>query len=693
MALLDALNDKQRKAATIIDGPVLILAGAGSGKTMTLTHRIAYMVEKGIPAQNILAVTFTNKAAKEMSERVRRLLRGRSLIIPIMGTFHSVCVKILRREIENLGYKRSFVIFDSSDQQTLIKKAIKDLGYDTKKVSPNGVHGIISRNKNHMITAEGFSEMAGSFIEEIAAKVFIKYDAELKEHNALDFDDLLLKTVELWTKHPDILKKYQNAFRYVLVDEYQDTNQVQYTLLKMLTAEHRNLCVVGDDWQSIYAFRGANVQNILNFEKDFKDTRVILLEQNYRSTGNIVAASNHIIRKKQKQKDKKLWTIEAAGEKIGVFQARDEKDEADWVARKMIGLPTAAEESLPDDGELTYVSEETSILDRVMNTKSFQDRRAVQKMSEDVARKIRSGEINFAQYVILYRTNAQSRAVEETMIHHGIPYKLIGGIRFYERREIKDMLAYLRILANPNDWVSMERIVNVPPRGIGARSWLKIEQFCREQGLLFTEAAKREIPGVMTKSWLALKEFAEDWEDVMVKAETLNPVEILDMVAKLTGYKDMLIDGSEEGEMRWENIQELKTVMGKFSGKTGVEGLLAFLEETSLVADTDDIDETTNAVTMMTVHAAKGLEFPEVFVIGCEEGLFPHSRSLLSPEEMEEERRLFYVAVTRAKKRLHLLFTAQRTIYGATQVNEPSRFLADIPEQLKHEKQTAKNLW
>lgn len=677
------LNPKQKEALKTLKGPVLILAGAGSGKTMTLTHRIAYMIQKGVLPQNILAVTFTNKAAGEMKERVRKLLHGISPIIPIMGTFHAICVQILRREIENLGFKKNFTIYDSGDQQTLVKKSIKDLGYDTKQVSPNGVHSIISRAKNNMMTHEDVASAARSFIEEIAAKVFEQYQKELKKNNGLDFDDLLLKTVELWQNHPKILDKYQRAFQYVLVDEYQDTNEVQYTLLNLLVEKHKNICVVGDDWQSIYAFRGANMQNILNFEKDYPDAKIILLEQNYRSSGNIVEASNHIIRKKQKQKDKKLWTEKSPGEKIIIHQAVDEKDESEWVAKKIAGI-SEEETQVPQDEEITYEPEE-SILDRVMKTPHFQYGKKMRNINHDILNKIESGKIDFSHYVVLYRTNAQSRAVEETFLQYGIPYKLIGGIKFYDRKEIKDMMAYLRVLSNPLDWVSLERIVNAPPRGIGSRTWFKIERFCREYDLTFTEASKRDIPDIMMKNSTALRAFAEDWEEVQTKAKNLNPAETLDVITRLTGYKDMLLDGTEEGETRWENIQELKTVMKKYNNMKGAKGLLAFLEETSLVSDTDEIDEGKNSVTLMTVHAAKGLEFPEVFVIGCEEGLFPHSRSMLSAEEMEEERRLFYVALTRAKEKLYLVHAEQRTIFGSTQINEPSRFLKDIPKKLIEE--------
>lgn len=701
-SLLADLNDKQREAVTTVDGPVLILAGAGSGKTKTLVHRIAYLIgEKKIKPWNILAVTFTNKAAQEMKARIQHLLgykgpansRTQSQHLPIMGTFHSICVQILRREIEILGYKKTFNIYDSDDQLTVVKKVMKDLGYDTKQVAPQAIHSLISQAKNELIEPNAFDN--SGYMQEIAGKVYPVYQSELKRNNALDFDDLILLTITLFRTYPEVLKKYQQAFTYILVDEYQDTNHAQYTLIKMLVGERENVCVVGDDAQSIYGWRGANIRNILEFEKDYPRATVIKLEQNYRSTKTILEASNTVIEKNKKQKKKKLWTENIQGEPIVIKEVFDENEEGEYIVRAIAGIllpssrPTPPTKSVSQ--ETVYISEDeapveednkkpVSLLERIMNSHSYQHEAAEQDLRSQVAR--RKSKIDWQRFVVLYRTNAQSRALEENFLKYGVPYQLVGGIKFYERKEVKDMLAYMRVVYNPTDWVSLERIINTPPRGIGDRSWFKIEQFCREHNLNFMEGAKRDIPTIKAASLDALKKFALEIEGITSQLDKLNPTEVLDAIIGRTGYKEFTLDKTELGEMRWENIQELRSVTQKFRNQKGVVGLQAFLEDVSLVQDIDTMEEENNAVTLMTIHSAKGLEFPVVFCAGMEEGVFPHSRSLFEPHELEEERRLCYVALTRAREQVYLVYAVQRTRYGNTQINTPSRFLNDIPAHL-----------
>lgn len=704
--LLGALNEQQQEAVKATDGPVLILAGAGSGKTKTLVHRIAYLIsEKKIKPWNILSVTFTNKAAHEMKQRVELLLTGKtsqgkakrgpqtqSAVLPIMGTFHSICVQILRREIELLGYKKGFTIYDSDEQLTLVKKILKDQGYDTKTIAPQAVHSLISQAKNELIEPDEYASSAQGFILEIAAKVYPVYQQELKASNAVDFDDLIMLTIKLFKKHPEVLEKYQNAFQYLMVDEYQDTNHAQYTLIKLLAGKRENVCVVGDDAQSIYGWRGANIRNILEFEKDYPTAQVIKLEQNYRSTKTILDASNQVITKNKKQKKKKLWTENKQGEPIRIKEVFDENEEGEFIIRSILQLDKPLEkgqtQSKRSGGEPEYVSEDgpaeeevdNSLLGRIMKSKTYQ----VEQVQDDLRKHIDTKKrlIPWERFAVLYRTNAQSRALEEMCLKFGVPYQLVGGIQFYERREIKDMLAYVKIIFNPLDWVSLERIVNAPPRGIGDRSWFKIEQFCREHGLNWIEAAKRDIPGIKTATLEAYKRFALELEQVTAELPQLNPTEVLDTIISRTGYKTFILDGTPGGESRWENIQELRTVTQKFKRLLGTEGLQAFLEDVSLVQDVDKLDEDAKALTLMTIHSAKGLEFPVVFCAGMEEGVFPHARSLMQPHELEEERRLCYVAITRAKEQVYLVHAMQRTRYGNTQLNTPSRFLNDIPEHL-----------
>ncbi len=599
--ILSSLNPVQAEAAQIKDGPILILAGAGSGKTKTLTHRIAFLIKRHhISPGAILAVTFTNKAAEEMQTRINQLLSLTSPL-PWMGTFHSVCVKILRRELNHasLPFTANFSIWDTQDQLQAIKKIMKKMEFDPKKFNPRAISAYISSAKNEMTASGEMKKYIEGYFQENANLIFEQYELMLREHNALDFDDLLLKTVELFTAHPEILTRYQNLFQYILVDEYQDTNEIQYQLVKKLAELHKNLCVIGDDWQSVYQFRGANFRNILNFEKDYPDAQVFKLEQNYRSTKKILEAGQKVIEKNLFRTDKKLWTGNPDGALITLARLSDEKEEAIFIINE------------------------------------------IQDLSH-----LGLGPHNM---VILYRTHAQSRALEEEFIKVGLPYQIIGGVSFYERSEVKDILAYLRLLANPQDRLSLERIAGRPPRGIG--------------------------PKTLAQNGTKLDLFLDKIAQIRAVTKDKAPFEIIDLVIKKTGYKDWLLDGTIEGEARWENIKELKSVATEFAN------LNEFLEKTALYQSTDKLD-TEPKLKLMTFHTAKGLEFPVVFMIGMEEGLFPHSRSLLEPQEIEEERRLCYVGITRAKERLYLTHTDFRKIYGSLQSFAPSRFLDEIPEEV-----------
>ncbi|MFA6474967.1 MAG: UvrD-helicase domain-containing protein [Patescibacteria group bacterium] len=675
--LLASLNDKQRAAVEATDGPVLILAGAGSGKTKTLIHRMAYIIAKKKAApQNILAVTFTNKAAKEMRTRLQKLLGSKIKYYPIMGTFHSVCVQILRREIESLGYKKTFVIYDTADTDSLIKKVMKDQGLDTKVIAPGLMKHMISQAKNDLISPADFSTQAGNVMERTAAGVYNTYQKALQDHNALDFDDLIGLTVRIFTDYPEVLKKYQEAFHYILVDEYQDTNQAQYKLVHLLAEKYHNICVVGDDAQSIYSWRGANLQNILDFETDYKNPTVILLEQNYRSTQHILEAANEIIKYNVKQKDKALWTDNERGHKITIKAVSDEKQEGEYIIQEIFN-PT---QTVTEQDEVHYIDEDAQptpgILDKIMSSQTFSLQRTIQKQLH---------QIDLRKYVLLYRTNAQSRALEETFLRYNIPYHIIGGIKFYERREIKDLVAYLRSVVNPQDWVSVERIVNVPARSLGANSWKKIEAQCRSLGVTYLDITPDSLPELRTQQHEAFLKFQNLMKTINQKISTLTPSESLDLIVSLTHFKDQYNTKLPEDLSRLENIDELKSVTKRFDNKLGADGIIAMLEDITLVSDQDEVNDDSNAVNMMTVHAAKGLEFDTVFICGMEEGLFPHARSIFQPAEMEEERRLCYVALTRAKRRAYFIYAAQRTVYGATQITAPSRFLKDIPKELVQE--------
>ncbi len=692
--ILDELNPQQRSAAETTEGPVLILAGAGSGKTKTLIHRIAYMIgAREVAPWNILAVTFTNKASRNMQERMAKLLGENMPHQPMMGTFHSVCSRLLRKEIGVFGFQTNFVIFGADDQLTLVKKILKDLNYDTKQIAAQAVHGRISTAKNLLLNPDDYSQTVDDMISEITARVYPLYQDELRKHNALDFDDLIMKTVELFQHYPEILKKYQDLWKYIVVDEYQDTNLAQYTLVTLLAAEHRNLCVVGDDAQSVYSWRQADIRNILNFEKDYPEAKIILLEQNYRSTQTILDASNAVIAKNKNQKKKKLWTENSTGTPIGIAEVANEEVEGETIVRIMVDAldrtPPTVDGIVYDNSEAQHeytedpIHERETILERVMRSRMMKEHHANEQLRSHVASKKR--DIDYSRFVILYRTNAQSRALEEACLNYGIPYTIIGGLRFYERREIRDILAYIRVIFNPHDWVSLERIVNVPVRGIGRTTWLKIERFAREHNWNVLDVAHQDIPGVQPARLKSFYEFASTLQHLHDEMRTLNPTEFVDVLLKDIGYRAYLqtiSETREEADSRWENIQELKTVTQKFNTLTGEEGIHAFLEDVALVMDQDDVDENQRAVKMMTIHAAKGLEFPVVFIVGLEEGLFPHAQSLMDPKQMEEERRLCYVALTRAQERLYLLYASQRMRYGSVQVNPPSRFIEDIPKKL-----------
>jgi len=627
--ILESLNPKQREAVMTTEGPLLVVAGPGSGKTKVLTHRIAYLIQQGVAPQNILAVTFTNKAANEMKERVQKLLArnrfakpGTPAHLPTLGTFHSVCARLLRSEASFIGFKKDFVIFDDKDSLALIKKVMNELEISDDQFNPQSIQNTISSAKNELIGPEFFSQNAEGYFQEVVAKVFGAYQTKLKKANAMDFDDLLSKTVELFSSHREILENYQNKFKYILVDEYQDTNHSQYVLINLLAQKYRNICAVGDFDQSIYSFRGADFRNILNFEKDYPQARLVFLEENYRSTKNILEAAHSIIIKNANRKEKNLFTQNAAGNPVVLFSAKDEQDEG------------------------TFVIEQINRL----------------KKQEG---------LSFKDFTVLYRTNAQSRAIEESFLRYGFPYKVIGTFKFYERKEIKDLLSYLRFLQNPLDLLSLERIINLPPRGLGkfsAEEYLKIEKISLSQ---FTP-----------KKLKALENFQNLISDLRQTAKILPLSQTLKQIIEKTALRDYLRNGTEEGESRWENVNELFTVTKKYDPFTPGEGLTAFLEEAALLSNHDEVETEKDVANLMTLHCAKGLEFPVVFIIGCEEGLFPHSRSMLDAWQMEEERRLCYVGVTRAKQHLYLTWAQQRNLYGSIQVNPPSRFLFDIPKNL-----------
>jgi len=657
--ILTKLNLAQREAVETTEGAVLIIAGAGSGKTRALTHRIAYLIKvKKVSPRNILAVTFTNKAAGEMKERVKELLQANSSKVqtfydlPLMGTFHSICVRILRREIEKMGYKKSFSILDAQDQLAMMKKVMREMEINTDQFKPQAMLGAISKAKNELLDASDFEATMGSYYEEMVLKTYSRYQQKLKEQDALDFDDIIMITVKIFQHFPAVLDKYQEMFRYIMVDEYQDTNHAQYVLINALAKKFGNICVVGDDWQGIYSWRGANIQNILDFEKDYPRAKIIKLEQNYRSTQNILDAAYGVISKNVNRKDKKIWTEKKGGQMLTSFEARDEREEAEFI---------------------------------ISEIKKICHPELVSGSNKKVDSGSKAGMTHsFSDFVVLYRTNAQSRIIEEAMLRNSMPYRIIGGLKFYQRKEVKDVVAYLRLVQNFNDEISLERIINEPKRNIGDASVKKWIAFAKENKLdLISAGLKLDAQSKLNASKIdSARKFCDFIMRAKGKVAKTTLTDLMEVVFKDSGYEKYLLDGTEEGEMRFENIKELLTVAQKYDEYAGEEGLNLFLEEVALIADTDNIDQAKEAVHMMTLHSAKGLEFKVVFIAGLEEGILPHSRSIMSAREMEEERRLMYVGVTRAKEKVYLLFTGERNIFGATQVNAPSRFLNDIPEKL-----------
>ena len=649
MDILKGLNEKQKQAVLQTEGPVLILAGAGSGKTKTLTHRIAHLLQSDISPYNILAVTFTNKAAKEMRLRVAQLLAQNAdnrSFMPYMGTFHSICVRLLRQDGDSVGIPSNFVIFDESDRRSAIKEAMKQLYIDEKQFKPQAISGLISSAKNELVTPDQFAATATLPAQKAAAKVFPLYQRSLKQAGALDFDDLIGKAVAMLQQSAELQKKWSQQFRYIMVDEYQDTNNAQYTLIKLLLNEQQNLCVVGDDWQSIYSWRGADFRNILNFEKDFNNAVIIKLEENYRSTKNILDAAHMIITKNQQRSEKELWTKAGAGNPVQIVQVQSEAHEGESV---------------------------------------------VSKIKSNVDMRVRQ----FSDYAVLYRTNAQSRSLEEVFLRYGVPYRIVGGMRFYDRKEIKDILAYIRVIYQPEDRTSFLRIVNAPTRGIGAKSLEKFFQWQASQRFTLEQALRQiqlctDISGKAFKSFIQLSNTINDLRAQAPQTEPLESstfIEPLDTskialsvsdfveaVIRRTQYQEFLDDGTAQAAERIENVKELMSVAKEYDQV----GLDSFLEEVALLSGLDTIDESSDAVTLMTLHAAKGLEFPVVFMVGLEESIFPHSRALFDAAEMEEERRLCYVGMTRAREELFLYHANSRMLYGNSQHNPASRFLSDI---------------
>ncbi|WP_067725242.1 DNA helicase PcrA [Oceanobacillus damuensis] len=637
--MINGLNKEQQEAVRHTEGPLLIMAGAGSGKTRVLTHRIAYLMgEKEVSPRNILAITFTNKAAREMKDRVSRLV-GRQGENMWVSTFHSMCVRILRRDIDRIGYNSSFTILDSGDQLSVVKQVLKNLNIDPKKFDPRAMLGQISAAKNELITDVEFTKNAGNFYDVQVAKVYEGYQKMLRKNQSLDFDDLIMQTIHLFERVPEVLEYYQRRFQYIHVDEYQDTNHAQYFLVKQLASRYQNLCVVGDSDQSIYRWRGADIANILSFEKDYPKARTVFLEQNYRSTKSILAAANKVIGNNSGRKPKNLWTENADGKKINYFQGATEQEEALYVTDKI-------QELMRNEGYTPG----------------------------DVA--------------ILYRTNAQSRAIEDTFLKSGISYQMVGGQKFYDRKEIKDMVAYLRLITNPDDDLSFERVVNVPKRGIGKTSVERLRAHAAQHDISMYEAVKEvDFTGVSGKAANALAEFGNLIKTLTQQQEFLTATDMVEAVLQRTGYEEMLKnEKSIEAQSRLENLEEFMTVTQDFEETSEDKTLIAFLTDLALIADIDRVDEedpeNAEKITLMTLHAAKGLEFPVVFLIGMEENVFPHSRSMMDDEEMEEERRLAYVGITRAEKELYLTHAKMRTLYGRTNMNPISRFINEIPEEL-----------
>ena len=620
---LEQLNDRQKEAVLYNEGPLLIIAGAGAGKTKTLTTKIAFLIEeKNVDPRNILAITFTNKAAKEMKDRLFLQIGSLSKELQV-STFHSFGLKLLRENFEILGYDRNFVIMDSDDSLTVVKKILKDMNYDPKIYNPKAIRNKISSCKNEMVSPEVYDRYAVSDYEKVIKEVYEKYQIKLQRNNSVDFDDLLLLPIELFKKNPEILDRYQDLYQYILIDEYQDTNEAQYILTKLLSAKNRKITCVGDDSQSIYSFRGANYKNILNFEKDYKDAKTILLEQNYRSTSNILDAANQVIKNNKMRKDKNLWTSRGEGEKIRYYRSFNERDEAQYVIRKIKEMVNRG--------------------------------------------------IEYKDMAILYRTNAQSRVLEEEMLKENFPYKVIGSINFYNRKEIKDLLAYLRLIHNSKDNISLLRVINTPKRGIGLKTIENLTYKADEQYTSIYEA-------IDSGKELEFKNLIERLKEV---SQNLTLTELIDKVLDASGMRQELeSEGSLEAEVRLENLEEFKSITKTFEEREGLVSLEDFLLETTLVSDVEEYKDDPNRISLMTVHSVKGLEFDRVFVVGMEEGIFPHMNSLMESSEIEEERRLCYVAITRAKEELHLINARRRTLFGKEQANPVSRFISEIGKEL-----------
>ncbi|HSW57342.1 MAG TPA: UvrD-helicase domain-containing protein [Dehalococcoidales bacterium] len=640
MDILAQLNPAQKAAVEAINGPVLILAGPGSGKTRVITHRVAYLIKVcGINPHHILAVTFTNKAAKEMADRLQNLA-GSAVQYLTIGTFHAICARILRIDGKTAGIEPDFIIYDEDDQMDLVKKALQEFKLDPKQMVPRAILSAISASKSRMQSPQYYASASRSYFDEVVGRVYERYQRLLDESHALDFDDLLMRTVELFRNHPDILKKYQNRYVHVMVDEFQDTNLTQYELVKLLAAKHRNICVVGDPDQSIYSWRQADVRNILNFEKDYPDARTIMLEQNYRSTRNILETATHVIKANRHRKDKTLWTDNTAGELTSIVETYTEQEEAQFVVKE---------------------------IDRLVN----------------------AGEVQYGDCAVMFRTNAQSRVIEEAFVRYGLPYKLVAGTRFYERREIKDLVAYLRLIQNPLDSVSLLRIINIPGRGIGQATLDQLSAWAGRLGVPLFNALQKlakpapadNPPPFNSRVTKALVSFITILQELIEQHQTLGLLEFFDAVVIRSGYKAYILN-EEDGDERFDNIQELRTVAEQYQNNPHSEALSLFLESVALVSDVDDLESVPNKVTLITLHQAKGLEFKVVFIVGVEEGLLPHFRSLEDPAQMEEERRLCYVGITRAMQKIYLVHSFRRSLMGRSTVNEISRFMKDIPQNL-----------
>ena len=639
--ILAALNPAQKQAVETIEGPLLILAGPGSGKTRVITQRVAYLVKVcGINPYHIMAVTFTNKAAQEMKERLEQLL-GQACEALTLGTFHAICAHILRSESKSSGLDPRFIIYDEEDQTNVIKQVLQELNLDPKQYSPRALHSAISAAKSRIITPDDYTKLVNSYFEEIVQRVYPRYQQLLNQSQALDFDDLLMKAVQLFKEHSQVLTKYQSRYVHILVDEFQDTNIAQYALVKQLAGKYRNVCVVGDPDQSIYSWRFADLRNILSFEKDYPQAKVVFLEQNYRSTKTILGVASAIISANAQRKPKNLWTENEIGNKVVTMENYSEEDEA-------------------------------------------------QSVVSEIEKIIGQNHLSFKDCAVMYRVNAQSRALEETFVRYGVPYKLVGGTRFYQRQEVKDIIAYLRVIQNPQDNVSLTRIINVPTRGIGQGTLNKLRDWARAHDISLYEALEQVAEEKVLRPQInqALIGFFTLIHELIAQSRQLSLAELLDQVLERTKYREYIL-GNERGEEKWENVIELRSVAKEYDELNPERALASFLEKVSLVSDIDELDEKADAVTLITLHQAKGLEFPVVFIVGIEEGILPHRKSFDDPGEMEEERRLLYVGVTRAQKRLFLSYSRRRSLFGGSTANQPSRFLENIPPHLV----TIKTLW